>query len=53
MWDVDLLNPDVIKSYLASDADKPIIFQRGEIANAGDAMPGWSMPVDDLFPEDE
>jgi Uma2 family endonuclease len=53
MWDVDLLSPDVIKSYLANDPDNPIIFRRGEIANAGEAVPGWSMPVDDLFPEQE
>lgn len=53
MWDVDLLSQDVIKSYLATDPDNPIIFRRGDQANAGDAVPGWSMPVDDLFPEQE
>ena len=51
LWDVDLLSPDVIKSYFANDPDNPIIFRRGDIANAGEAVPGWSMPVDDLFPE--
>src|SRR2546423_286804 len=51
LWDVDLLSPDVIKSYFANDPDNPIIFRRGDIANAGEAVPRWSMPVDDLFPE--
>lgn len=53
VWDVDLLNPDVIKSYHHDDPENPIIFRRGDIADAGDAVPGWSMPVDDLLPEDE
>jgi Uma2 family endonuclease len=53
MWDVDLLSLDVIKSYFANNPDNPIIFRRGDIANAGDAVPGWSMSVDDLFPEQE
>jgi Uma2 family endonuclease len=53
VWDVDLLNQDVIKSYQANDPEAPIIFRRGEIANAGEAVPGWTMPVDDLFPEEE
>jgi Uma2 family endonuclease len=51
MWDVDLLSSDVIKSYITNDPDTPIVFRRGDIANAGDAVPGWSMAVDDLFPE--
>jgi hypothetical protein len=53
VWDVDVLNPDIIKSYHANDPDNPIIFRRGDIADAGEAVPGWSMPVDDLTPEDE
>ena len=49
VWDVDLLSDDVIKSYKASDADNPVIFRRGDIADAEPAVPGWRMPVDDLF----
>lgn len=49
VWDVDLLGEDVIRSYRADDADNPIIFRRGEIADAEPAVPGWRMPVDDLF----
>lgn len=53
VWDVDLLSPDVIKAYHAGDPDEPIIFRRGEVADAGEAVPGWRLPVDSLFPEDE
>jgi Uma2 family endonuclease len=49
VWDVDLLSPDVIKSYKASDPDNPVIFRRGDIADAEPAVPGWRMPVDELF----
>ena len=53
VWDVDLLSPDAIKAYFADDPQNPIIFRRGGKANAGQAVPGWQMPVDDLFPEDD
>ena len=49
LWDVDLLSEDVIKSYQASDPDNPVIFRRGDIAEAEPAVPGWRMAVDDLF----
>ena len=49
VWDVDLLSDEVIKSYSASDPDNPRVFRRGEIADAEPAVPGWRMPVDDLF----
>jgi Uma2 family endonuclease len=53
VWDVDLLSPDVIKAYFASDPENPVVFRRGDIANAGEVVPGWSISVDDLFPEGE
>jgi Uma2 family endonuclease len=49
VWDVDLQSEDVIKSYKASDPDHPVIFRRGEIADAEPAVPGWRMAVDALF----
>src|SRR4030095_6875535 len=49
VWDADLLSPDVIKIYRSSDPDNPTIYRRGEIAEAEPAVPGWRMPVDDLF----
>ena len=49
VWDVDLLSEDVIKSYKVSDPEHPAIFRRGETADAEPAVPGWRMPVNDLF----
>jgi hypothetical protein len=49
VWDVDLLSADVIKSYKASDPEQPVIFRRGDIADAEPAVPGWQMAVNDLF----
>src|SRR5213592_3815061 len=51
VWDVDLLDEEVIKSYSSSDPAAAIIFRRGELTNAEPAVTGWSMPVDDLFIE--
>jgi Uma2 family endonuclease len=49
IWEVDLLSEDTIKVYRASDPNNPIIYRRGEIAEAEPAVPGWTMLVDDLF----
>jgi Uma2 family endonuclease len=49
VWDVDLLSPDVIRSYGAADPEHPRVFRRGETADAEPAVPGWTMPVDELF----
>jgi len=46
---VDLLSQDVIKSYKASDPNHPVIFRRGDIADAEPAVPRWRMAVNDLF----
>jgi len=49
VWDVDLLSNDTIKVYRASDPNQPTLYGRGEIAEAEPAVPGWSLPVDNLF----
>jgi Uma2 family endonuclease len=49
VWDVDLLSEAVVKVYRASDPGHPTIYRRGDIAEAEPAVPGWRMPVDDLF----
>jgi Uma2 family endonuclease len=49
VWDVDLLSPDVIKSYDADNPDNPRVFRRGDIADAEPAVPGWRISVDELF----
>jgi Uma2 family endonuclease len=50
VWDVDMQSTDVIKAYQAADPGKPTIFRRGDLADAGQAVPGWSIVVDNLFP---
>jgi len=50
VWDVDLLNRSVVDIYRSTDPNARITFGRGMRAEAGPALPGWSMPVDDLFP---
>ena len=49
VWDVDLFRDSVVRVYRASDPLTPTTFRRGEQAEAEPAVPGWSMPVDDLF----
>src|SRR2546426_590182 len=49
VWDVDLLSEEVIKSYKASNPTHPVLFRRGDIADAEPAVPGWRMAVNDLF----
>ncbi len=52
VWDVDLQSPDVVRVYRAGTPTQPTSYRRGEIAEAEPAVPGWTMPVDDLFDED-
>ncbi len=49
VWDVDLLSDDVVRKYTAESPDKPVVFRRGEQADAEPAVPGWKFPVDELF----
>ena len=49
VWDVDLLGEDTVRVYRANDPDNPTVYRRGDRAEAEPAVPGWSMPVDDLF----
>ena len=49
VWDVDLLSADVVNAYKASAPDQPVIFRRGDIADAEPAVPGWRMAVNELF----
>ena len=49
-WEVDLLGPDVVRLYRATDPDTPTIYRRGDMAEAEPAVPGWRLSVSDLFP---
>jgi Uma2 family endonuclease len=50
VWDVDMLSTEVVRAYHASQPDQPIAYHRGDVLNAEPALPGWTMPVDELFP---
>jgi Uma2 family endonuclease len=52
VWDVDLLSENVVRVYRASNPERPTIYVRGQIAEAEPAVPGWTMAVNDLFPDD-
>lgn len=49
VWDVDVLRDEVVRVYRASDPDNPTIYHRGDVAEAEPAVPGWQIPVDELF----
>lgn len=49
VWDVDLLGDDVVRVYRAANPDRASIYRRGEVAEAEPSLPGWTMPVDELF----
>jgi Uma2 family endonuclease len=53
VWDVDVLRDHVVRVYRATAPETPTVYQRGEAADAEPAVPGWSMPVDSLFPPGE
>ncbi|MEQ8847802.1 Uma2 family endonuclease [Botrimarina sp.] len=49
VWDVDLLGEDTVRVYRDDDPTNPTTYKRGDIAEAEPAVPGWTMPVADLF----
>jgi Uma2 family endonuclease len=49
VWDVDL-RAGVVRAYRAADPKRPTVRGREVEADAEPAVPGWSMPVNDLFP---
>lgn len=49
VWDVDVLREEVIRVYRSTEPDTPVIYHRGETAEAEPAVPGWRFPVDRLW----
>lgn len=49
VWDVDLVGADTVRKYTAGAPTAPVVYRRGQTADAAPAVPGWPMPVDDLF----
>jgi Uma2 family endonuclease len=52
VWDVDLLSEEVVKVYRSTAPDVPTIYGPNDIAEAEPAVPGWTMPVADLLPDE-
>ena len=50
VWDVDILQRQVVDVYRSTGQSVPTTYGRGDNGEAEPALPGWSMPVDDLFP---
>ena len=50
VWDVDVLDRRVVDVYRSTEPSVRTHYGRGTRAEAEPALPGWSMPVDDLFP---
>ena len=49
VWDVDLKSDDVVRVYRSDSPTEPTIYRRGDTAEAEPAVPGWTMPINDLF----
>jgi Uma2 family endonuclease len=49
VWDVDVLRESLVRVYGADNPEHPTVYRRGEVAEAEPAVPGWRMPVDELF----
>jgi Uma2 family endonuclease len=49
VWDVDVLQDELIRVYRAKSPEQPATYRRGEIAEAEPAVPGWTFVVDELF----
>jgi Uma2 family endonuclease len=50
VWDVDPVNM-CIRSYRADSPESPVVFQKGDVADAEPAVPGWRINVAELFPD--
>ncbi len=48
VWDVDP-EAETVTAYRADDPDHPIVFRKGDVADAEPAVPGWRVAVVDIF----
>jgi len=49
VWDVDVLRDEVVRKYTLERVDDAVVFTREQVADAEPALPGWKMPVEDIF----
>jgi len=50
VWDVDVLREKVVRVYRAGEPDNPVIYRKGQLAEAEPALPDWSLTVDEFIP---
>jgi Uma2 family endonuclease len=48
VWDVDPL-AETVSVYRTAAPTQPVVYRRGQTADAEPAVPGWKMAVDDVF----
>jgi Uma2 family endonuclease len=48
VWDVDP-EAERVHAYRADDPATPTTYRRGEVADAEPAVPGWRIPVEEVF----
>lgn len=48
VWDVDPV-ADTIACYRAANPTQPMVFRRGDVADAEPVVPGWRIDVDHIF----
>jgi Uma2 family endonuclease len=48
VWDVDPL-AETVAAYRSTAPTPPVIYRRGDFAEAEPAVPGWTMAVDEIF----
>jgi Uma2 family endonuclease len=49
VWDVDFIREHMVRVFRANAPETPTVYHRGDRADAEPAVPGWSVPVNDLF----
>jgi Uma2 family endonuclease len=49
VWDVDP-QARCVRVYRSDAPEPPVTFQKGQLADAEPAVPGWRMAVDEIFP---
>ena len=48
VWDVDPIN-DLVRKYREDSPERPVVFARGQEADAEPAVSGWKMALDRIF----
>jgi Uma2 family endonuclease len=49
VWDVDVLREKAVRVYRAENPGDPKIYRGVEVAEAEPALPGWTMPLSEIF----